>query len=223
MTASVVSGETLQEAGLTENTLIIFSSDNGPWIRFQDTAEHPKYGEARMHVGYATPFRDGKGSTWEGGHRVPGVFCWPGMIAPNQTELAPVSTLDIFPTLVRLAGGRIPDDRSIDGRDIGAYLFSKPSSEKVPPFKFFYSASDNKPSAFRVGPWKLHVRLYSQTGNNYGFNASRQSPLLFQVEQDLGERFDRSKEQEETVAQMLNQMQAFERQVRQEGSFWSVN
>ena len=92
----------LKDAGLTENTLIIFSSDNGPWIRFQDTVEHPKYGEARMHIGYATPFRDGKGSTWEGGHRVPGIFCWPGMIAASQNELAPVSTLDVFPTLVTL-------------------------------------------------------------------------------------------------------------------------
>jgi arylsulfatase len=211
----------LKDAGLTENTLIIFSSDNGPWIRFQDTVEHPKYGEARMHIGYATPFRDGKGSTWEGGHRVPGVFCWPGMIAASQNELAPVSTLDVFPTLVTLAGGRVPADRSIDGRDIGAYLFSQSPSKSVLPFKFFFSASDNKPSALRMGAWKLHVRLYSQTGNNYGFRASRDSPLLFQVEQDLGERFDRAKEQENVVAQMLHQLKAFEEQVVEEGTFWT--
>ena len=214
----------LHEAGLSDNTLIIFSSDNGPWIRFQDTAEHPKYGEARLHVGYATPFRDGKGSTWEGGHRVPGVFCWPGMIRANETELAPVSTLDLFPTLVTLAGGEVPNDRSIDGRDISSYLMSsRDLTKQVPSFKFFYSASDNQPSALRVDAWKLHVRLYSQTGNNYGFNASRKSPLLFQVEQDLGERFDRAKDQKDVVAQMLNQLDSFERQVRQEGTFWSAN
>ena len=115
----------------------------------------------------------------------------------------------------------MPSDRSIDGRDIGAYLFSRHSSKSLSPFKFFFSASDNKPSALRMGAWKLHVRLYSQTGNNYGFGASRDSPLLFQVEQDLGERFDRAKEQENVVAHMLHQLRAFEEQVLEEGTFWT--
>ncbi len=211
----------LTENGISKNTLIIFSSDNGPWIRFQDTVEHPKYGEARMHIGYATPFRDGKGSTWEGGHRVPGVFCWPGVIQSGGIELSPVSTLDVFPTLIALAGGEIPNDRSIDGRDIRTYLFSQSTGENFPPFKFLYSAADNRPSAFRVGPWKMHVRLYSQTGNNYGFQASRSSPLLFQVEQDLGERFDRAGEQEQLVMEMLNELDLLENQFKKEGSYWS--
>ena len=152
---------------------------------------------------------------------MPGVFCWPGMIPASQSELAPVSTLDVFPTLVTLAGGRVPADRSIDGRDIGAYLFSQSPSKSVLPFKFFFSASDNKPSALRMGAWKLHVRLYSQTGNNYGFRASRDLPLLFQVEQDLGERFDRAKEQGDMVSLMLNQLEAFEKQVSEVGTFWT--
>ncbi|MDC0264613.1 hypothetical protein OAL86_05845, partial [Verrucomicrobia bacterium] len=84
-----------------------------------------------------------------------------------------------------------------------------------------FSASDNKPSALRMGAWKLHVRLYSQTGNNYGFLASRDSPLLFQVEQDLGERFDRAKEQGDMVSLMLNQLEAFEKQVSEAGTFWT--
>ena len=212
----------LEEAGLTENTLIIFSSDNGPWIRFQDTAEHPKYGEARLHVGYAQPFRDGKGSTWEGGHRVPGIFCWPGMIPANGVELSPVSTLDVFPTLLALAGGRAPEDCSIDGRDIRSYLMPNQDAEPIPFFEFYYSASDNKPSAVRLGPWKMHVRLYSQTGNNYGFKASRNSPLLFQIEHDLGERIDRSKEQEVMISSMLKKFKTFESKTELEGSFWIV-
>lgn len=210
----------LKEAGLTENTLIIFSSDNGPWIRFQDTKEHKKYGEARLHIGYATPFRDGKGSTWEGGHRVPGIFCWPGAIAPSSVELSPVSTLDILPTVFALAGIELPDDRTIDGRDIGPYLFKESDTASIPDFEFYYSWADNQPSAVRSGPWKMHVRIASQTGNNYGFNASRESPLLFQVEQDLGERFDRAGEEEDIVARMLERLNAHEAQVREEGSFW---
>ena len=210
----------LEEQGLTENTLIIFSSDNGPWITFQDTASHPKYGEARLHVGYAAPFRDGKGSTWEGGHRVPGIFCWPGTIAGDGVERSPASTLDILPTVFALAGVDMPNDRSIDGRDIRPYLMPQEYSGPVPAFEFYYSWADNKPSAIRIGPWKMHVRIASQTRNDYGFQASREKPLLFQLEQDLGERIDRAGEQPERVAAMLATLSEFESQVEQEGSFW---
>ena len=209
-------------SGLTENTLIVFSSDNGPWIRFQDTASHPKYGEARLHVGYAQPFRDGKGSTWEGGHRVPGIFCWPGTIPANSNELSPVSTLDILPTVFALAGVDLPQDRSIDGRDIRPYLMPQAYKGDMPAFEFYYSWADNKPSAVRMGPWKMHTRIASQTGNNYGFKASRGTPLLFQVEQDLGERIDRAGEQAERVETMLTAMSKFESHVQKEGSFWDA-
>jgi arylsulfatase len=211
------------EAGVTENTLIIFSSDNGPWIRFQDTAHDKKYGEARLHVGYAQPFRDGKGSNWEGGHRIPGIFCWPGTIAPHSVELSPVSTLDILPTVFALAGADIPEDRSIDGRDIRPYLMPQSHQENIPPFEFYYSGPDNMPSAVRSGPWKMHIRISSQTGNDYGFKASRETPLLFQVEQDLGERIDRAAEQPNLVGKMQTKLKAFKSQVQEEGSFWDAH
>jgi arylsulfatase len=214
--------EVIEEVGLTENTLIIFSSDNGPWIKFQNTASHKKYGEARLHVGYATPFRDGKGSTWDGGHRVPGIFCWPGSIPTHSVEQSPISTLDLLPTLFALAGANIPRDRSIDGRDIRPYLMPDRNKLEIPEFEFYYSASDNNPSAVRIGPWKIHIRLYSQTGNDYGFKASRLAPLLFQVEQDLGERINRADEQKELVEEMLNKLSAFESQLEKEGTFWDT-
>ena len=212
--------QAVAEAGVTENTLIIFSSDNGPWIHFQDTANDKKYGEARLHVGYAQPFRDGKGSTWEGGHRVPGIFCWPGKIAPHSVEQSPVSTLDILPTVFALAGVDLPKDRSIDGRDIGSYLMPQAHKASVPEFEFYYSGSKNMPTAVRVGPWKMHIQIFSQTGNHYGFKASRDKPLLFQVEQDLGERIDRAGEQPKLVTEMMEELNAFEEQVQKEGSFW---
>ena len=213
----------LDEMKLTDNTLIVFSSDNGPWIRFNDTAEHPKYGEARMHVGYAMPFRDGKGSTWEGGHRVPGIFCWPGTVLAGRIEQTPISTLDILPTVSALAGVDLPDNRTIDGRDIRSLLLRSSSQKPIPPFEFFYSSSDNKPSAIRVGPWKMHIRLYSQTGNNYGFSASGTSPLLFQVEQDFSERIDRADEQPDLIETITKQLLLFEAQAREEGTFWDKN
>ena len=212
----------IEALGLAENTLIVFASDNGPWIKFQDTANHPKYGEARLHVGYALPFRDGKGSTWEGGHRVPGIFCWLGTIDPNSVEQSPASTLDLLPTVFALAGVDAPTDRSIDGRDIRPYLMPQTHKAEIPEFEFYYSASDNQPSAVRCGPWKMYVRISSQTGNNYGFEASRNTPLLFQVEQDLGERIDRAGEQMDRVEQMLEKLTAFESQVQEEGSFWDA-
>ncbi len=214
--------QAVAEAGVTENTLIIFSSDNGPWIRFQDTANDKKYGEARLHVGYAHPFRDGKGSTWEGGHRVPGIFCWPGKIAPHSVEQSPVSTLDILPTVFALAGVDLPKDRSIDGRDIRSYLMPQTHKAIVPAFEFYYSGSKNMPTAVRVGPWKMHIQIFSQTGNHYGFRASRDKPLLFQVEQDLGERIDRAGEQPKLVADMMEKLNAFEEQLQKEGSFWDA-
>ena len=213
----------LDEMKLTDNTLIVFSSDNGPWIRVNDTADHPKYGEARMYVGYAMPFRDGKGSTWEGGHRVPGIFCWPGTIPAGRIEQSPISTLDILPTVSALAGVDLPDNRTIDGRDIRSLLLRSSSQKTIPPFEFFYSSSDNKPSAIRIGPWKMHIRIYSQTGNNYGFTASRERPLLFQVEQDLSERIDRADEQPDLIETITKQLLLFETQAREEGTFWDKN
>ena len=213
----------LDEMKLTHNTLIIFSSDNGPWIRFNDTKDHSKYGEARMHVGYALPFRDGKGSTWEGGHRVPGIFCWPETIPAGRIEQSPISTLDILPTVCALADIDLPNDRTIDGRDIRSLLLPGAGGNELPPFEFFYSASDNKPSAIRIGEWKMHIRLYSQTGNNYGFTASRETPLLFQVEQDLSERIDRAHEQPNLIGIITKQLLFFETKAREEGTFWDKN
>ena len=212
--------ETLERADIAKNTLIIFSSDNGPWIKFLNTESHPKYDEARMHVGYAWPFRDGKGSNWEGGHRVPGIFYWPGVIKPNTTEQSPVSTMDILPTVFALAGSDIPQDRDIDGRDIRPYLSPEKFPGEVEPFVFLYADKFNQPVAIRQDAWKMHTTLYSQTGNNYGFEASPEKPLLFQIEQDLSERIDRASEQPERVKDMQKQLDACRLQIEQEGSFW---
>lgn len=199
----------VEENGLGGNTIIFFSSDNGPWIRFQNTASHPEYGEARLHVGYAHPFRDGKGSNWEGGHRVPGIFHWPGRIPPGR-RLEPASTLDVLPTVFALGGVAPALAAASDGRDIRPLLFGDSMPDSAGPFTLAFSGPDNKPNAIRCGPWKLHIRAITQTNDTFGAGVSRDKPMLFQVEQDPGERFDRAAEQPEIVARLLARLEAIE-------------
>jgi arylsulfatase A len=213
--------QTLEDVGVRENTIVIFSSDNGPWVVFHDKPD-TKYGDTRLQVGYATPFRDGKGSTWEGGHRVAGIMSWPAGIRGNRNEQTPVSTLDILPTIFAICGVELPKDRTIDGCDIRSLLMPDKYKNKPKEFNFFYSYSDNQPSAIRKGPWKLHVRIGSQKKDDYGFSASRETPLLFQVEKDLGERVNVAEQQPGKVSELLNDLEVFENQIKEEGSFWDV-
>ncbi len=195
----------LEKHGLASNTLLFFSSDNGPWLKYQDAADSPRYGEARLHVGYAHPFRDGKGSNFEGGHRVPGIFHWPGVL-PAKRQLEPASTLDLLPTLFALAGVEAPGE--IDGRDIRPLLDPQRYPGEVPLFSMLYSNAHNQPNAIREGPWKLHTRIISQIGLPKDLKASPEAPLLFQVEHDLGERIDRAAEQPEITARLLEKLRA---------------
>ncbi|RIJ50454.1 arylsulfatase [Maribellus luteus] len=211
--------QTLEEVGVRENTIIIFSSDNGPWIVFNNRTDS-KYGDTRLKVGYATPFRDGKGSTWEGGHRVAGIINWPAKIKGSRNEQTPVSTLDILPTIFAIAGVEMPTDRTIDGRDIRSLLMPAENYPKVEDFSLLYSYFDNQPSAIRANEWKLHVRIGSQTKNNYGYEASRETPLLFQVEKDLGERINLADQEPEKTSELLTDLENMELQIKKEGTFW---
>ncbi|WP_193212229.1 sulfatase family protein [Luteolibacter marinus] len=215
--------KTLEDQGIAGNTLVILSSDNGPWIRFQDTASHPKYGEARLLIGSALPFRDGKGSTWEGGVREVGVWYWPGTIPPATVVRTPASTMDILPTAFALAGEPLPSGRTLDGRDIRPFLNGSKFPGSVPEFEFVYTGNGNNVvHAARKGPWKLHTKLYSQTGNNYGFKASPEKPLLFNVEEDPSERIDRSSEQAAVVGELQGVLDAFKASLDSEQTFWGA-
>ncbi|WP_035607301.1 sulfatase-like hydrolase/transferase [Haloferula sp. BvORR071] len=209
----------LVDAGIEKNTLIIFTSDNGPWIQFQNTAKHPRYDEARLLIGSAQPFRDGKASTWEGGQRVVGAWCWPGTIPAETVVAEPASSLDVLPTVFSLTGAKLPEDRTIDGRNIRPLLGVEQWQGAVPDFRFIY-ADSTEVNAARFGPWKIHTKIISQTGNMYGFTASPEKPLLFQVEQDFSERIDRAAEQQEKVKEGLAVIQAFKDSVAKERSFW---
>jgi arylsulfatase A-like enzyme len=171
--------DTLRELKLAENTLVIFSSDNGPSAAFEELA-----GEAR-------PLRGAKGSTWEGGVRVPALAWWPGKIAPGSVCEAMSGNIDLLPTFVRLAGGTVPTDRKIDGKDIAPLLLGR-TRESPHEAWFYYNGS--KLEAVRVGTWKLAMVPQKEVSNpasrNPGVFASQATPRLYDLATDLGERTD---------------------------------
>jgi arylsulfatase A-like enzyme len=144
----------LQELELLENTLIIFSSDNGPWLAMGD------------HGGSAGILRDGKGSTFEGGQRVPTVVHWPAQIKSARVDNTIASLVDLMPTFYSIAGVTLPKDRVIDGKDLSPLLSSEPIENNAKKsHEFFYnSAVSTDVVAYREGDWKIKLprSLYPQ-------------------------------------------------------------
>lgn len=173
--------DALRRERLSRKTLVIFSSDNGPWLVFNH------------HGGSAGPLRGGKGSTWEGGMRVPGIAWWPGKIKPGvQREMA--STMDILPTVAALAGASLPD-RPLDGVDIGPLLFGRGKVQREP---FFYYRGTTVYAA-RIGEWKAH--FITRSGYGPDQPDPHDPPLLFQLGEDPGEKWDRAAQHPELIAQ----------------------
>ena len=131
----------LDRHGLRENTLVVFTSDNGPWLA---------YG---THAGDAGPFREGKGTTWEGGQREPTLFNMPGTIAAGSVCEAPCMNIDLLPTVAALLGESLPDDRVIDGKSLLPLLRGE-TDESPHEALFFYWGRELQ--AVRSGDWKLH-------------------------------------------------------------------
>ena len=161
----------LRAAGVAENTLVFFSSDNGPWLT------------QNVQGGSAGPLREGKGSTWEGGMRVPGIASWPGKIAPGVTS-TPASTMDLFVTALALGGAPLPGDRPIDGVDLAPVLFA---GKTLPDRPFFYYRKDQL-AAVRLGNYKLH--FFTQNGYGQPKADVHEPPLLFDLARDVGEKFN---------------------------------
>jgi arylsulfatase A-like enzyme len=166
----------LREEGLAEKTLVIFASDNGPWLLTKAMGGNGQGGSAGL-------LREGKGSTWEGGMRVPGIAWWPGRIKPGVTSEM-VNAMDLFTTSLALAGAEIPKDRPIDGTDISPLLFER---KALPERPFFYYRGDML-MACRLGPWKAH--FWTQAGYGQEHPDSHSPPLLFHLPSDPSEKFD---------------------------------
>ncbi|HEY1191630.1 MAG TPA: sulfatase-like hydrolase/transferase [Gemmata sp.] len=131
----------LDEHKLAQNTLVIFTSDNGPWL---------SYGN---HAGRADPLREGKGTSWEGGVRVPFIARWPGHIKADSVCRVPAMTIDILPTIAKRIGADLPK-RPIDGKDIFALLQCAPGADMVHDAYFHYYGT-NELQAVRTRAWKL--------------------------------------------------------------------
>ena len=140
--------------------------------------------DIRQHGGSAGPLHFGKGSTWEGGVRVPGIFWWPGTIRPGLiSELG--ATVDLWPTIVSLAGGQSPTDRTIDGVDLGEVLLS---GGKSPRTEISYYR-EGRLYAYRSGPFKAHFFTEGVYGEGPPLT-EHDPPLLYNLGDDPGERFD---------------------------------
>jgi arylsulfatase A-like enzyme len=172
--------EALKRNGLDERTLVIFSSDNGPWLSYGD------------HAGSAGPLREGKATTFEGGPRVPFVARWPGKIPAGTACREPAMTIDLLPTIARFAGAEVPADRIIDGKDIGPLLSGQPGAKS--PHEALYFYWERGLQAIRSGRWKLHfpheydALVEAGSGGKPGKYETRKISLsLFDLEADPGE------------------------------------
>jgi arylsulfatase A-like enzyme len=185
--------EAVRQEGLENRTLIVFSSDNGPWI------------SKGTNAGNAGPLRGGKGGTFEGGIREPMIAWWPGQVAAGSLCAAVAANFDLLPTFVKLAGGTVPSDHKIDGRDITPLLLGQ--STESPHEAFYYFASTSL-QAVRAGEWKLAlVPQYEGFGPYHALSADLNHPLtpkLYNLEQDLGEKRDVAAEHPEVVERLMS-------------------
>lgn len=167
----------LLEHGIAEETMVIFTSDNGPWLK------------RGQHGGLATPLRGGKGSTHEGGMRVPCLAWRPGTIPAGTTCTEIATTMDILPTFAHQAGAAPPKDRTIDGHDITPLL--KAAANATTPYEYLLYYFGNELHAVRSGRWKLRLRNHLRNDNIYNYTAPKDVFLpaaLYDLHFDPGEQ-----------------------------------
>jgi arylsulfatase A len=179
----------LREQGIDEKTLVIFTSDNGPWI-----------GPVKDFTS-AGPLRGSKGSTWEGGVRVPMIARWPDRIPAGTTCDVVSGTIDLLPTFVALAGGAMPAEPVIDGREMSGVLFGTTTE---PPRAAHYYFASGELQAVRQGRWKLAVAGQPDGMSRKGekLPASLEAPRLYDLEADIGETTDVAAANPEVVARL---------------------
>ncbi len=179
--------ETLRDLKLDEKTLVLFTSDNGPWL------------VKGSDGGSALPLRGGKGSTWEGGVRVPTIARWPGKIQPGSVCDAVAGTIDFMPTAVSIAGGTVPSNSIVDGRDISSLLFGK-SKESQREAHYYFSGY--KLQAVRQGPWKLAIATQPDTNGQKASEDPKDNPRLYNLENEIGERTNLAAKNPDIVAKL---------------------
>jgi arylsulfatase A-like enzyme len=185
---------TLKRLGIDNNTMVIFTSDNGPWLRYGD------------HAGSALPLREGKNTSFDGGHREACIMRWPGQIPAGSVCREMALSMDILPTIANLAGAKQPE-RKIDGKDIWPLIMAEKDA-KSPHEAFFYYRREVL-EAVRSGRWKLHFPHDYRTvaeagkGGKAGKVEKRRTGLeLYDLSNDIGERTDVSAEYPHVVQRL---------------------
>lgn len=190
----------LDELNLAQNTYVIYTTDNGPWLQF------------RHHGGSAGPLRDGKGTTFEGGQRVPCLIRGPGIPAGTVChELT--GTIDVLPTIAAITGQSLPGEKKIDGVDVSNLWMGK--SEKSPRTEFVHYTSQGKLEGIRQHNWKLLVKQPRQARRNNSAPAAGRRPqiLLFDLSQDLGEQTNLAEKHPEIVDRLKMRMQELDSEI----------
>lgn len=189
----------LRTHGLDERTLVIFTSDNGPWLNYGN------------HAGSAGPLREGKGTSWEGGVREPFIARWPGVIPAGRVCNEPAMTIDLLPTIAGLIGAELPKHK-IDGLDIWPLLSGAPGAANPHEAYYFYYA-DNELQAISCGRFKLYFphtyrTLAGRPGGRDGQPTNYEQrqvtqPELYDLEADIGEKTDVAASHPDVVKHML--------------------
>ena len=195
--------ETLHRTGIDDRTMVLFTSDNGPWL---------SYG---AHAGSAGGLREGKGTCWEGGIRVPFLARWPGRIPAGTVNAESVISIDLLPTIARLVGAELPVQR-IDGLDIWPLLSGLPGAKTPHEALFFYYLTDQL-QAMRSGKWKLILRhryrtFAGKTGRDDGlpveYDQVDTGLQLFDLDADAAETTDLAASHPEVVEELLRKVDA---------------
>jgi arylsulfatase A len=196
--------ETLDELGIAGDTLVVFTSDNGPWL---------SYGN---HAGSVEPLREGKWTTLEGGQRVPGIMRWPHRIEGNAVSSEIVTAMDLFPTLAAITGAP-PPAWPIDGRNVLPILDGSSGAASPSDAVYFYFYLGLELQAVRSGRWKLHLPHRYQTvaqpgvDGERGQEASSNLPLsLFDLDADPGELTNLAEQYSDVVLQLTEAATAFD-------------
>ena len=191
---------TLARHGLERDTLVVFTTDNGPWL---------SYGN---HAGSAGPLREGKGTSWEGGTRVPCIMSWPGRIPAGTKSDDYAMTIDLLPTFARLTGATLPA-KPIDGLDIWPLLSRQPGAKNPHEgYAIWYAQNELQAVVSGDGRWKLILAHRSRTlggrpGGRDGIPAKYEnlevgSPQLYELSRDIGETTDVAAAHPEVVKQL---------------------
>lgn len=185
--------KTIKDLKLEKDTYIIFTTDNGPWLQFKN------------HGGSAGPLRAGKGTTFEGGQRVPFIISRPGTIPAGKSSAELVSSIDLLPTIATLSGHPLKAKNKIDGLDVTEVFTKNQSSSRN---EFLHYTSNGKLEGIRQDDWKLLQKQPHRKSKN-----KKTTAMLFNLKTDLGEQNNIAEKHPEVVVKLSNRMQELDAEI----------